>query len=412
MKTCFLKTFSLFFLLSFFTTLFAQDERAQIPKILKNAYFEVNIGSIDYDFTRCTPEAGFSLQSLKTPHTAVRLVLFGYEFNKYLSAQVTYMRPVSWVKYYYKNDVSNLTSQRTVWMNVGGLTLKPQLPINDRLSIYGEAGLGIVTRSGFKDHEKDLFVVTNANYANLLFGGGVKYRINKGLSLQMSSAYSPAKPSVKQPATSFIAAGFSYKLQPVSEQKLAKAAEVGYIHPKHMFQIGYSTNVLGYGINNYVSSDKFPIFWGGEAEVYQGVSLSYQQNIYHTAKVFSLDWGISSSYWQSKGFGSGLSNPNKQDFFTISVFPVIRFTLLHTKPLDAYFYYSIAGPTYISRTIIDSENTGKHFTFQDNMGAGIHFGKNRNYNAELMIGHYSNGNVFPNNDAVKVPLTFKIGYNL
>jgi len=390
----------------------AQDERAQIPPILQKAYFEVNIGSIDYDFTQFQPEAGFSFQSLKVPHPAVRLVLFGYEFNKYLSAQLTYMRPVTWVKYKYKTDATGAIGQRTIWMNVGGLTLKPQLPITDRFSVYGEAGLGIITRSGFNDYVTGETVISNANYATFLFGGGLKYAINKSMALQLSTAYSPAQASEKQPSTSFVAAGFSYKLQKVSEKKIAVAAEVGYIHPKHMLQIGYSSNVLGYGVNNFVSSDKFPIFWGGEAEVYQGVSLTYQRNIFHTARVFSLDWGVSTSYWQSKGIGTGLSNPNKQDFFTLSVFPVARFTVLHTKPLDAYFYYSVAGPTYISKIMIDGENTGKHFTFQDNMGVGIYFGEKRNLNAEIMLGHYSNGNLFPNNDAVKVPLTLKVGYNL
>jgi len=412
MRTCFLKIYiSLFFFLVSISV-FAQDERAQIPSILQKAYFEVNIGSIDYDFTQFQPEAGFSFQSLKVPHPAVRLVLFGYEFNKYLSAQLTYMRPVTWVKYQYKTDATGAIGQRTIWMNVGGLTLKPQLPITDRFSVYGEAGLGIVTRSGFNDDITKKPVITDANYATFLFGGGLKYNVSKSMSLQLTTAYSPAQPSEKQPSTSFVAAGFSYRLQKVSEKKIEKAAEVGYIHPKHMLQIGYSSNVLGYGVNDFVSSDKFPIFWGGDVEVFQGISLTYQQNIFHTAKVFSLDWGVSTSYWQSKGRGTGLSNPNKQDFFTLSVFPVARFTVLHTKPFDAYFYYSVAGPTYISKVMIDGQNTGKHFTFQDNMGTGIYFGEKRNLNAELMIGHYSNGNLFPHNDAVKVPLTLKVGYNL
>jgi len=31
-------------------------------------------------------------------------------------------------------------------------------------------------------------------------------------------------------------------------------------------------------------------------------------------------------------------------------------------------------------------------------------------NAELKIGHYSNGNVFPLNGAVKIPLSINVGY--
>jgi hypothetical protein len=71
--------------------------------------------------------------------------------------------------------------------------------------------------------------------------------------------------------------------------------------------------------------------------------------------------------------------------------------------------YSVAGPTFISHTEIDGNATGKHFTFQDMMGVGLFAGKKRQLNAEINIGHYSNGNLFPENAGVKIPLTFNIG---
>ena len=46
----------------------------------------------------------------------------------------------------------------------------------------------------------------------------------------------------------------------------------------------------------------------------------------------------------------------------------------------------------------------------DTIGVGAFFGENRTMNAEVKIGHYSNGNIFPENDAVKVPLSINIGY--
>jgi hypothetical protein len=70
----------------------------------------------------------------------------------------------------------------------------------------------------------------------------------------------------------------------------------------------------------------------------------------------------------------------------------------------------VAGPTYISKTELDGKKLGAHFTFQDNMGTGVFFGENRNLNAEIRIGHYSNGNTHVNNDAVKIPLSFNVGY--
>jgi hypothetical protein len=195
---------------------------------------------------------------------------------------------------------------------------------------------------------------------------------------------------------------------PVSDKKLEKAAETGYINPTQRIQIGYSSNFLGYGINN--SLEKVSLFWGGDAEVFQGLSLNYQRNIFHSAKYFALDWGVNASSWQTKGKGPGLNNPSKESFFTLSVYPVLRFNFLHTQPIDAYFYYSVAGPTYISKKILDGVETGEHFTFQDTMGLGIFFGEKRNLNTEIKIGHYSNGNVFPLNGAVKIPLSLNLGY--
>ena len=397
-------------------TVLAQDERAQLPAVLKNAYFGVSVGSINYDFGASQFQApeGYKFNSVTVNHPAVRLVLYGYEFNKYLSAQLTYMRPVSWVFYYY--DKQNESHRSSVWMNVGGLTLRPQLPITKKISINGEVGLGIVTRHGFND-DNNIPIITGVTYPTVLLGGGINYHLNDSWRLMLSGAFTPNNKSVNQPATTFIAAGFNYKLKTISDHKLQEAAKTGYIHPKQWLQIGYSTNSLGYGINNAL--EKVSLFWGGDVEVFQGLTLNYQRNIYHAAKVFALDWGISASSWQTIGVGNTLNNPNKENFVTLSVYPVLRFNFIHSKPFDAYFYYSVAGPTYISKTDFQIQNkfgvdetalTGKHFTFQDNMGVGAFFGKNRNYNAEIKIGHYSNGNVFPVNAAVKIPLSLNIGY--
>jgi hypothetical protein len=112
--------------------------------------------------------------------------------------------------------------------------------------------------------------------------------------------------------------------------------------------------------------------------------------------------GASFGYWESR--------VARQNFFNLSIYPLLRFTALRTKPLDLYFNYSVAGPTYLSKVIIDGKNTGKKFTFRDYMGMGIYAGKSRHFNAEFNIGHFSNGNVFPSNAGVKIPLSFNLGY--
>jgi len=377
------------------------DIRYQVPNFLQKSYFEITTGYISYPFSERQLESGYSLHSLSVKHAAVRLVLFGYKFNDYLSAQITYMRPVLWVNYkYYKQPDYNKTFSKTVWANVGGLTIKPTIPVGKNINLYGEAGLGIITRNGFND-ESGNTVVADANYATFLFGGGVMYNLSKKTGIQIVANYSPPEKRYDQPYTSYVGAGIQYRFQPIEEDKIEKSLLRDIKYPRQWIQIGYTTNFAGYNINNFVAG--LNIFWGGNSEISRGTFITYQRNIFHSPKVFALDWGANISVLQT--------NKNREDFFALSLFPVFRLNLLHTKPLDTYFYYIVAGPTYISKTILDGENTGKKFTFYDAMALGFFFGKKRSLNAELRIAHYSNGNIFPANSGVKIPLTINMGYS-
>ena len=53
---------------------------------------------------------------------------------------------------------------------------------------------------------------------------------------------------------------------------------------------------------------------------------------------------------------------------------------------------------------------GSRFTFQDFMGAGVLVGGARTIALGVKVNHYSNGNVFPENAGVMVPVTFTAGW--
>ncbi len=393
-----LLTVALFMLTNIYAAAQPGEKRIQYPWGLKNSYFGLSMGYINYPFSSTQLEPGFTVQSVSVPHIAPRITLFGYQFNKYLSAQITYMRPVGWVLY---KNINGDQSKRSVWMNVGGLTVATQVPLTKKFSLFAEAGLGIITRKGFEiDYVP---VIKNATYATGLFGGAVKYHINRKWDLLLSTTWSPADAKNKQPATTFFSTGFNYHLKELSKEKVASNIKSGYYFAKHFLQLSYTTNALGYGANTLLSK-KIPIFWGGAAQLKRGFSVNYQRNIFHARKVFSLDWAAGIGYWKS--------NKKEDEFFTMSLYPVLRFTAFRSPKTDVFFEYTVAGPTYISKTIIDNEKTGRKFTFYDAMGVGIFTGKRKNLNAGLRIAHFSNGNIFPQNDGVKVPLTFSVGYVL
>ncbi len=377
----------------------AEDRRTQYPSFLANSYFEVGVGYIDYPFSARQLEPGFRVESIVVPHTAARLVLLGHRFNKHLAAQVSYMRPVEWVGY---KDVNGVPAKRTVWMNLAGLTLRASLPLAGVLSLDGEAGLGIVTRRGFKIEGEDTAIVKDANYWSALLGGGLRYRLSDSWELGANALYSPPRASAKQPHTLLLSGGFRYNMRPLSEERVERNSRADFVFPRNLVQIGYASDAPGFGVNGFLSGGAVPIFWGGNAQVKRGAALFYQRNFFHTRKIFSLDLGASVAYWTSR--------VDQKTFYTASLFPVLRFTPVRTRPFDLYFDYSLAGPTSISRVSIDGNDTGSRFTFQDFMGVGIYAGKGRHVNAEIKIGHYSNGNLFPQNAGVSIPLSFNLGY--
>jgi hypothetical protein len=387
---------SLLFFLASVSGVFCQDARTQYPGFLKNAYFNFNFGYINFPFSSEQLEPGYTAESITNHHFGMRLIFFGHQFTKNLSAQVSYMKPLQYVIY---NNVNSDQQKHSVWMHSGTLSLKGQVPVSKKFSVYGEAGVAIFSRRGFRIN--NTFAVKDYSYGTVLLGSGVEYHITPKWGILANINYAPGNSHDRQPHEIFYSAGLRYNLTPVPEEIVKRNAAAGYHFPKHLLQIGYATNAFGYGPNNFLSK-KVPIFWGGGIEVEKGMAIRYQKNIFHTKKVFAFDAGISGGYWRS--------NELKDDFYTLSIFPMLRFTAIRSNAADIYLFYSVAGPSYISKTVIDEKDSGKHFTFQDFMGLGGFIGNQKNLNAEVSINHYSNGNIFVYNRGVKIPLTFTLGY--
>jgi Lipid A 3-O-deacylase (PagL)/OmpA-like transmembrane domain len=373
-----------------------EDTRTQYPAFLVNSYFSVSLGYIDYAFSDRQLEPGLHAASIAIPHVAARVAVFGHELGPHFAAQLTYMRPMRYVTY---TNVDGDGSPHHVWTHFGGVTLKARMPIAERTSIYGEAGLGITSRHGFA-RDATHPVVRDAQYASFLAGGGVERRISPTWDLTAGAIYSPASERNAEPRAVMVSGGFRYTMRPLPAERVAANERAGFTFPVNLVQVEYSTG-YGYAINTFLSK-RVPVFWGGNVRVDRGLAVHYDRNVFHTRKIFALDLGASMSSWRSRSGHDG--------FVTMSAYPLLRFTFLRTRPADAYFCYSLAGPTYISRQTLDGLDTGRHFTFQDFMGAGMFLGRQRRVAAGVKINHYSNGNIFTENAGVKIPLTVTLGY--
>lgn len=372
----------------------AEDTRTQYPAFLAHSYFGASFGSLYYDFSGRQLEPGFQAGAVEVPHAAARVTLFGHEFNRFLSAQVTYMRPVLYVSY---RNVNGDEERHRLLVHYGGLTLKPQLPLGRRVSVFGEAGLGITSRRAVSIGGAP--AVTAAHHASILLGGGVEYHLSPAWDLTAGVTYAPGDERTRQPAALLWSGGFRVNLRPLPAERVEANRSPGVGFPRSLVQAEYTTGV-GYGVNDFVSK-KVPIFWGGAVKVARGVAVHYQRNVFHTRKRFALDLGTSVSYWRSRADG--------QDFAAVAAYPLFRLTMVRTRPADLFIFYSLAGPSWVSRSVIDGRDTGGAFTFQDFMGVGAFLGKDRSFCAAIKINHYSNGNLMTDNAGIKVPLTLGLG---
>lgn len=331
-------------------------------------------------------------------------MLLGHKFAKDWAVQFGTMRPAAWYKY---DNINNVGYENSVWINAWSLSLKKDFNLSEKTTFYAEAGIANVTRVGFSIGND--VVYEDAHFGSLIYGFGVQYWLSKKWRLSANGTFIPKSNKNNQPSISQASFGFEYHLQQVDDKTAKEYTNNDYFFPNHILQISYGTGAIGYGMNEFFSMNMnlgnfqsfgVPVFWLGDIKADQSFSITYQNLIYRSERIFSLDWGVSATYFRSRG---------NTDVFAFSIFPVLRFYLLRRKGYDFYTNYSIIGPTYITKSVIDGFDSGTNVTYQDTMGFGIFFGKDRKYNFEMRIMHYSNGNIFSDNAGVAVPIQFTFG---
>ena len=365
----------------------SEDNRTQYPPFMLNSYFTVNLGSIRYIFSGDQLAPGFRAESIDIPHLAARIDLFGHHFTKHLSTQVTYLRPARYVVY---KNINGDGASHQISTAYGGLTLVWESPLSTRISAYGEGGWGVTSRSGFDIDGKT--ALQAAHFTAGLLGAGLAYHATPNVDIMFGATYSPSRKSFAQPSTRLFTSGLRYHMRPIPDAEVEDNRH-GFAFPLNVIRLGYSTNVPGYGVNNFFSKT-VPIFWGGNVETRRGFTLDYQRNMFHTKKVFAFDLGASASYWTSDG--------NREIFRTLGI-STLRF-FARREPADLYFAIrSRDRPPQPGRRRLE---TGERFTFQDPSGVILRKTADEcraRYQALL------NGNVFTKNAGIKIPLTLTLG---
>ncbi len=388
--------FIIFLLLAICHSVFAAD-RTQLPEFFQNSYIGFSAGYADFGFTDANLESNLHSTSIQKDRISLKVYL-GHYFNPYLALQLSLMRPINWVKYkgIYSPDSSN-----PVWPNILSLTLRPTWPMYDKFMLYSEIGGSFISRTGFNGPDGSPGV-KSAGIFTPLTGAGMVYRFTPNWHLDAGVNVAWSNKSANQPSTLYTALGLYYLWNPSSTAS-TKANALPYYFPLNVLEFGFfDRQWFDWDPTKIISNAHFPLFFNGKIKTHNGYFLMYERNFYHTKRWISLDWGVS--------IGSYSSSINKDKFYTFSVFPAIRLWPLHSSYIDLYLTASLAGPSYISRNVIDRRNTGGNFTFQDYLGVGAFLGKSKHFNVNLKLMHYSNGNLLSHNPGLETPLILNIGY--
>lgn len=381
--------------------------KTQLSPFLSKAYFSFNFGGIYYPYSDNHLNEGFVSSGTQTNAFSARFLL-GYKINDNLAMQFGVMRPASWFSF---KDIEYKGQESSVWVNAWTLSLKQNLNILKKTDVFVELGLANFSRIGI--YNNDTAIYDSAHYMSSVLGSGIQYQLSGKWDLMLLTTYLPESKQNNQPYTIQTTLGAVYNLQQVSKNTAEKySSNDSYFFPKQFIHFGYGSGDLGFFANRLFSAKAkignsenvgLPIFWHGDVTANSVFSLTYQRTAFRTKRYFSLDWGTSFTFFNT---------PKKSPVYALAIFPVLRFYLWRTRGLDFYTNYSLIGPTYISKSTIDGIKTGTEFTYQDFMGIGAFFGASKQYNFDIKIMHYSNGNIFTHNAGVAIPLVLSFGYAL
>jgi hypothetical protein len=78
---------------------------------------------------------------------------------------------------------------------------------------------------------------------------------------------------------------------------------------------------------------------------------------------------------------------------------------------EPFFYVRALGPSYISANRLGTRQQAQHFAFQAQIGVGalVHLGGDRQAVIAISWKHFSNANLFHDNDGIDLPIVLNLG---
>lgn len=112
---------------------------------------------------------------------------------------------------------------------------------------------------------------------------------------------------------------------------------------------------------------------------------------------------------------------SNDDMYAVSVYPQLslfpstasRISSWFPNKVRPFFFVRALGPSYISESRIGGRRQSRHFSFQAQVGAGVLLGRPGQKRGILAVSwkHFSNANLYSENDGIDVPLVVNLGFS-
>lgn len=137
-------------------------------------------------------------------------------------------------------------------------------------------------------------------------------------------------------------------------------------------------------------------------------------------------WGVDYSFYKivrsvrsELSFGVGytrlVNNADTHDsMYAISLYPQLTLYPDHPVSLNPFFFVRALGPSYISKNQFGSREQDNNFSFQAQVGVGIRPYMTEKQQIRIMLSwkHFSNANLFSDNDGFDLPIMLSLGFDI
>ncbi|MEW5248586.1 acyloxyacyl hydrolase [Microbulbifer sp. 2201CG32-9] len=146
-----------------------------------------------------------------------------------------------------------------------------------------------------------------------------------------------------------------------------------------------------------------------------------QPNSGQSNKTYGIDYSFGKfekSYRQHIHFGVSYTKVeantiNHNSIYAVSIYPQLNLYPRQYSWGQPYFFVRALGPSYISGNQLGDRHQDNHFSFQAQVGYGVRLNWRSKEDMILMVSwkHFSNANLFTDNDGIDMPLVVNFGLN-